>query len=92
VPTLCIIAPAGKKDLRGVNMLQTKKAVKVITETGLVICNMCGKHITPPKYHDTFLSVNKTWGYGSPFDGETHSFELCLECYDKLLGEFQVKI
>ena len=73
-------------------MRQTKKIVRVMTETDLIICNMCGGHIAPLKYHDTFLSVSKTWGYGSPHDGETHSFELCGECYERLLGEFKVKI
>lgn len=73
-------------------MRQTKKVIKVTSETDLIICNMCGNHITPQKYHDTFLSVNKTWGYGSARDGETHSFELCGECYEKLLSEFKVKI
>ena len=73
-------------------MRQTKKIVKVTTETDLVICNKCGKHVTPLDYHDNFLSVSKTWGYGSAYDGETHSFELCMECYDGLLEEFKVKI
>jgi len=73
-------------------MRQTKKIVRVTTETDLVICNMCGEHIKPLKYHDNFLSVNKTWGYGSAHDGETHSFELCEPCYDRVLGGFKIKI
>ena len=30
------------------------------------------------------------WGYFSQKDGESHSFDLCEECYDRLTGGFQI--
>lgn len=73
-------------------MQQTKKVIKVTTQTDLVICNMCGEKIESQKYHDNYLSVKKTWGYGSTHDGETHAFELCEKCYDELLEKFKIKM
>ena len=55
-----------------------------------VICNQCGKEI---KIDDStapaeWLAVDKSWGYFSGKDGETHSFDLCEVCYDKLIRGF----
>ena len=33
-----------------------------------------------------------SWGYFSKKDGETHSFDLCEECYDKWIGGFQIPV
>lgn len=55
-----------------------------------IICNQCGKeHLV--KYgmiHPDYLQVEKNWGYFSDKDGEHHSFDLCEECYDRLLAGF----
>ena len=55
-----------------------------------IYCNMCGKSISMDKQipMEDVLSVEKSWGYFSGKDGEVHSFELCEECYDKLVKEF----
>jgi len=55
-------------------------------------CNLCGRQIKRNGfgYFEEHLSVTKTWGYGPPADGETHAFELCFDCYDQLVGRFQI--
>ena len=57
------------------------------TKIKLIVCNMCACDIdiTSNPYVDNHISIEKMWHYGSPFDGELHSIDLCLECYDKLL-------
>lgn len=67
--------------------------VKIETEVvGEIICNHCGKRIpfaggVPA---EGVLHVEKTWGYSSAKDGETHRFDLCEKCYDELLKGFQI--
>lgn len=55
-----------------------------------IYCNMCGKSIRIENQipMEDMLSVEKSWGYFSEKDGEVHSFELCEECYDKLVKGF----
>ena len=57
-----------------------------------VKCNQCG-HVMQRDdfgYIEDHLSANKTWGYGSPLDGETHAFDLCHSCYSNLLESFKI--
>ncbi len=55
-----------------------------------IICNRCGKIISVTKgmMKEDILSVEKRWGYFSNKDNEVHSFDLCEECYDKIVAEF----
>ena len=57
-----------------------------------VKCNLCGQQLKKDDfgYIEDHLSVNKTWGYGQPIDGETHSFDLCYDCYTDLVGQFKI--
>lgn len=57
-----------------------------------LICNGCGRAL---KYDNGILREDvfegrKQWGYFSRRDGEIHSFLLCEECYDKMVGQFVV--
>ena len=64
---------------------------KVLSE---VICNSCGKAIEKTdrgRFHD-FLSVEKSWGYLSEFDGEVHEFDLCVGCYKNIIEGFAVAV
>lgn len=57
-----------------------------------IYCNRCGKRIEE-KAGNAFekaLHVEKTWGYFSEKDGETHVFDLCEECYDEILKTFTI--
>jgi len=60
-------------------------------KTTTVTCNICGKEIDRGEhgYFDNFISVEKTWGYGTEFDGETHKFDICIDCYKKLTDGFE---
>ncbi|GMQ60141.1 hypothetical protein AN1V17_45410 [Vallitalea sediminicola] len=67
-----------------------KKIIKnnVLSE---VYCNKCGKLIynEESKEKVDYINITKEWGYFSNKDMETHSFDLCEECYDKLINNFK---
>lgn len=62
-----------------------KKYDKIMNRE-MIVCNCCGQVIAP--YDDCrqtdFLSVRKAWGYFSKWDGCMHSFDICMDCYEKL--------
>lgn len=63
-------------------------------EVDKVYCNMCGSEIQRDSlgvFYD-YLDVEKDWGYLSRFDGQTHTFDLCSECYEKLIKSFKLPI
>lgn len=66
----------------------------VVEKVCKVKCNCCGKEITADKhgYTSDYLSVNKKWGYGSDFDNENHSFDICEECYKSIINKFKIPI
>lgn len=71
-----------------------EKYEKKLTENNVlseVYCNKCGKLIYSDelKQKDDYIKVIKEWGYFSNKDMETHSFELCEECYDNLIKTFK---
>ncbi len=57
-----------------------------------VRCNKCGRALRKAggDYFEDYLSVTKTWGYHSPMDGETHSFDLCAECFAEFVRGFKI--
>lgn len=67
---------------------------KTITEYKVteIVCNSCGKTIPQDKFghRADCLSVDKIWGYGSCFDGESHSFDLCDQCYSNFIKGFKI--
>lgn len=67
-------------------VLVYKKAVKK------VCCNFCGHEINKNQfgYMDEHISVKKKWGYGSIHDGETHSFDICMTCYERLVKAMKI--
>lgn len=59
-----------------------------------VICNQCGKEL---KLEDGYLkegcfTADVVFGYFSKKDGTRHRFDLCEECYDKMVGQFQIPV
>lgn len=74
-------------------MKNYRKTLVSCKQVESVVCNMCGNEIekNPFGYIDEHLSVEKTWGYGSPYDGETHEIDICGHCYEKLLGQLKIK-
>ncbi len=63
-------------------------------EIEYVICNMCGKKLEKDEYgyFPDFFHGEITWGYNSNKDGRTDIFDLCEQCYDNFVSEFQIKI
>ncbi len=59
-----------------------------------IICNQCGKELNMRKdlLMEECVSVNQIWGYFSRKDGENHSFDLCEDCYDKLVKGFVLPV
>lgn len=65
------------------------------TENGKLVCvtcNCCGKQLEVENgilmegcFHSDWM-----FGYFSKRDREKHAFDLCEECYDKMIGEFQI--
>lgn len=59
-----------------------------------VYCNCCQKElkVENQSVREGVLNIDVTWGYFSNKDGETHSFDLCEECYDQWISSFQIPI
>lgn len=58
----------------------------------VVTCNQCGR-VIPVKgaiVQEDVLRVEKDWGYFSRKDGARHRWDLCEECYDKLIQGFAI--
>lgn len=56
---------------------------KVVTG---IRCNGCGREI--PLQGAEYFHGEKSWGYFSKQDGRRDSFDLCEDCYEKLLAGF----
>ena len=67
---------------------------KPVTQPHLsdVRCNSCGRDVEKedPGYFEDHVSLTKTWGYHSPFDGENHDIALCVDCYQDWVQEFEI--
>ncbi len=61
-------------------------------ELETVICNGCGKKLVVKNgiLREGALEIRHQWDYFSEKDGETHRFDLCEECYDRLSGELRI--
>lgn len=59
-----------------------------------IYCNKCGKKITIDNgiVKEGAFSITYGWGYFSKKDGETHSLDLCEDCYDELIKSFNIPI
>ena len=51
-------------------------------------CNKCGKLISIDNgiINQGVFNVTYGWGYFSEKDGQVHEFDLCEECYDRMVG------
>lgn len=63
-------------------------------EAEKIVCNMCKKEIEVVNgiAKEDVLTVEKRWGYFSNKDNEVHRFDLCEECYDRLIESFAIPI
>jgi hypothetical protein len=58
------------------------------------ICNGCGKELLVEHgmLKDAVFEGKQTFGYFSNKDGQTHLFDLCEECYDKMTAGFRIPV
>lgn len=65
-------------------------------DTGLasVICNSCKKELRVENgiLKDECIHVSHVFGYFSERDGEIQSFDLCEECYNKMIAKFRLPV
>lgn len=59
-----------------------------------VLCNQCKREL---KVSNGYLKegcfvVDASFGYFSKRDGVRHRFDLCEECYDKMIARFQIPV
>lgn len=59
-----------------------------------VVCNQCGRKL---KVENGYLreycfTADTVFGYFSRKDGIMHHFDLCEDCYDQLILQFQVPV
>ena len=64
------------------------------TELVSVICNDCGKELLVENgiLKDGCLNVDAPFGYFSRKDGQIHSFDICEDCYEKMIARFRVPV
>lgn len=75
-------------------MRQFKIYNKQEKEITKIICNQCGKEIEVVNgiAKEEVLTVEKQWGYFSDKDTELHQFDMCEQCYDKLISSFRIPV
>ncbi|MBH1942420.1 hypothetical protein I5677_16080 [Mobilitalea sibirica] len=59
-----------------------------------ICCNSCGKSLKVENgiLKEDAFEATKEWGYFSKRDMEIHHFNLCEECYDKMIGSFIIPV
>ena len=57
-----------------------------------VICNACGKKLIVDAgiVREGVISVDHAWDFFSEKDGEVHHWDLCENCYDMWVSQFQI--
>lgn len=63
-------------------------------ELAAVICNKCKKELKVENgiIKEGCFNGNVQFGYFSDKDGSKHSFDLCEECYDKMIKGFAIPV
>lgn len=59
-----------------------------------VVCNMCGRELRLENGYlrEGCFSGDVLFGYFSRRDGISHHFDLCEDCYDKVIARFRVPV
>ena len=55
-------------------------------------CNVCARDVIKDRsgYFEDHLSISKAWGYHSPYDGEIHGIDVCIDCYHNWTASFVI--
>lgn len=64
------------------------------TELAAVKCNCCQKDLLVENgiLKDECIHITHDFGYFSKRDGETQAFDLCEECYMKIIAQFRIPV
>ncbi|MCM1263396.1 MAG: hypothetical protein NC313_11815 [Butyrivibrio sp.] len=64
------------------------------TKLTAVICNCCKKELLVENgiLKDECIHISHDFGYFSKKDGETQSFDLCEDCYEKITEKFIIPV
>ncbi|MGN0330367.1 MAG: hypothetical protein ACI4D5_03910 [Kineothrix sp.] len=59
-----------------------------------VVCNNCGKDLLVENgiIKEGCFDVTSVFGYFSRKDGQIHSFDLCEDCYDRMIAGFRIPV
>lgn len=59
-----------------------------------VVCNSCGKtiNVNNEVMLEEVLHVEKHWGFFSNQDGEAQKFDVCEQCYKKIISGFLIPV
>lgn len=57
-------------------------------------CNVCGKKLKVEHgiLKEDVFTARKEWGYFSEKDLQVHSFNICEECYNKMVSSFVIPV
>lgn len=60
----------------------------------VLLCNGCGKTLKIENgiLKEDAFEATKEWGYFSGKDLEVHHFNLCEECYNKMISGFKIPV
>lgn len=71
-----------------------EKSNTKVSKLKTIYCNKCKKEIkiTRGIIEEDVYHGEKEWGYFSNKDGQIHGFDLCEDCYDELVSQFQIPV
>lgn len=63
-------------------------------EVKKIFCNQCNRELVVENgiLKEGCFAGNVVWGYFSSLDGKRHSFEMCEECYRKMISDFKIPV
>lgn len=72
----------------------TKKCLQIKKKPNKIYCNKCGEEMQKDSngYFPDYLEVQKNWGYFSDYDGQTHYFDICQDCYHSFIESFAIPV
>lgn len=58
------------------------------------VCNCCGKNLLVENgfLKEECIHVEHDFGFFGTKDGLSHKFDLCEDCYRKLIGDFEIPV
>ena len=67
---------------------------KIETELISVTCNCCSKELLVENgiLKEECIYVSHDFGFFGKRDGETHSFDLCEDCYTQIISKFRIPV